>query len=238
MKHPSQTLQVHQIFHSVDGEYNGYGGAGELATFIRLSGCNLRCVWCDTKYAQESTNKSRSIAAIVKRIRPRTKITITGGEPLLQPCGLTDLVARLRRKDCKISIETNGSLRIPENILHNDMVRFIVDFKLQSSGMSTSMFWNSYPFTQLKHGDVVKFVIANAIEYYEALRVVDKLRSRFMCWRDAAPTMVFSPTISNQRDYTGWPAELATRMISEQVAAIQYSLQIHKVLWPYATKER
>jgi len=238
MKHPSQTLRVHQIFHSIDGEYNGYGGAGELATFIRLSGCNLRCAWCDTKYAQEGTTKSRNIASIVKRIRPQTKITITGGEPLLQPCGLVDLVARLRRKDCKISIETNGSLRIPEDIHHNDMVRFIVDFKLKSSGMSEHMVWNSYPFTQLKHGDVVKFVIANIEEYQDALYVVDRLRSRFTSWKEAAPTMVFSPAIDNQYVYTCWPAELAKKMISDAVDGIQYSLQIHKVLWPYSTKER
>jgi len=194
---------------------------------------------CDTKYAQEMVwGKARSTALMVKKIRPGTKITITGGEPLLQPEGLTDLVARLRRKNCRISIETNGSLPIPLDMHHNDLVRFIVDYKLPSSGMSANMCWDRPPFTQLKRGDVVKFVIANICEYYEALNVVDALRNRFMSWRDAAPTMVFSPAIDNQHDYTGWPAALAKRMISEKVAMIQYSLQIHKVLWPYATKER
>ena len=239
MSNQSPRLNVCEIFQSIDGEFNGFKGAGELATFIRLTGCNLQCRWCDTAYAQtDESAESMTIGQIVRKIPGHTKVTITGGEPLTQLKGLEDLVNRLLDKYCHISIETNGSIEIPRSLLHS-AVRIVADYKLPSSGMEQYMSIYGGPLTFLRDCDVIKFVINGTAEYEYAKKIVKKIRVQYGKFHAVlAPQMVFSPTIKDQKDYMGWPATLAELMIADQLDSIQYSLQIHKVLWPYATKER
>ena len=239
MSNQSPRLNVCEIFQSIDGEFNGFKGAGELATFIRLTGCNLQCRWCDTAYAQtDESAESMTIGQIVRKIPGYTKVTITGGEPLRQLKELEELVSLLLIKGCTISIETNGSIGIPNSLLQTG-VRIIADYKLPSSGMEGYMNILGRPFTDLRDYDVIKFVIIGPVEYAYAKKIVRKFRAcSGKLWRFLTPQIVFSPAVSDQRDYTGWPAMLAEYMIEDQLDSIQYSLQIHKVLWPYATKER
>jgi 7-carboxy-7-deazaguanine synthase len=222
-------LFVEAIFNGIDGEANGFWGAGQLSTFIRLKGCNLRCEYCDTKYAQEVTDEDKpmEVEEILKWPDLLNKVTITGGEPLIQKdCNV--LITKLLVMGHKITVETNGTMPIE---ISNNLTRFVVDYKLPSSGMEGKM--NPEVFKCLCDNDVVKFVIADYDDYYAA-RGLATMNN----WTSARK--VFSPAIIDQKDYTGWPATLAQLMIEDAnvLGDVQFSLQIHKVLWPDSEVER
>jgi len=228
-------LNVQAIFKSIDGEVNGFRGAGELTTFIRLKGCNLQCHFCDTPYAQDSKPENwMTVDEILEKVDVGTKVTISGGEPLCQDIG--PLLVRLLEQSRFISVETNGSLldrssltavRTSKRTRNWENVRWIVDYKLPSSGMERFMVFAA--FNALQKIDVIKFVIANEIDYQRALEI----RRLFPSWR---ARKVFSPVISKLD--TNWPTELAEMMIRDNLYDVQYSLQIHKVIWPNARQER
>jgi 7-carboxy-7-deazaguanine synthase len=229
------SLFIESIFNSIDGETNGFLGAGQLCTFIRLKGCNLRCSYCDTEYAQEpgeGDEDKMSVEDIVYWPDMLNKVTITGGEPLMQSA-TSRLICCLVVQGKKVTVETNGSF-MPERFseLHPDgNLVYVVDYKLPSSGVEHKMLQGV--FTSLKLSDVVKFVIANFDDYYVA-------RSLATCEGWSKARKVFSPAIEDQKDYTGWPAALAQMMITDakMLGDVQFSLQNHKVLWPYAKEER
>jgi len=245
-------LNVHSIFHSIDGEVNGFYGAGQLCTFIRLKGCNLNCRWCDTKYAQESEPANwMTISEIVNQIK-FPKVTITGGEAFLQRHPLGILLSRLLDSNCKISIETNGSIPIfywehrneTNSVWDSKNIRYVVDYKLPSSEMEHKM--NLKVFEELRDIDIIKFVISDWNDYNRALKIIED----HLEWR-ARP--VFSPAIKiiypafSENSYSEdsiepavditWPRQLVEKMLKDRLD-IQFSLQIHKILWPGATEER
>ena len=225
------SLYIQAIFNAIDGEANGFKGLGELSTFIRLKGCNLKCVYCDTRYAQnvEENDKKICIKDILAWPDMLNKITITGGEPLIQE-EVEVLVYTLLGEGKRVSVETNGTQHVfgaPDD--YN--LRFVVDYKLPSSGMEDKMV--SEVFSSLRSCDVIKFVIADFDDYYIARGLVAASG-----WSNAKK--VFSPAIEDQDNYTGWPATLAQIMINDakMLGNTQYSLQLHKILWPNAKFER
>lgn len=239
-------LNIQAIFDSVDGEANGFGGAGELTTFIRLKGCNLRCSFCDTKYAQNSIPENWMEAEEICEQVHFEKVTITGGEPLLAGDDLISLIRLLLDKGNKITIETNGSIEIPKDFfgtfLHR--LRFVVDFKLPSSGVMEHM--NSTIFSSLRAIDIIKFVISDEEDYKYAKMLI---HNHPISWK---AIKVFSPVLGCLQYQYGcggapiketayfnmfWPRQLAEMMIRDKVDA-QLSLQLHKVLWPGAKQER
>jgi len=231
-------LNVEAIFNSLDGEYNGFRGAGELTTFIRLKGCNLSCTFCDTKYSQDGKIIGKLGRMRIEEITALSileKVTITGGEPLLQD-EVPSLISELLRKGCRVTVETNGTIAPPTIAYYSqqwhlfDRLRFVVDYKLPSSGEFTKMY--SKIFTNLHPQDTIKFVIADIVDYDVAKHFikVNKLEAK----------LVFSPAIEDQNNYSGWPRTLAEYMIAdaELLEGVSYSLQIHKVLFPDAENER
>ena len=103
-------MKIRSIFTSVDGEINDFH-QGRLSVFVRLAGCNLNCSYCDTKYAQSiKAGTEKSISEIVSNVCKFNldKVTITGGEPLLQADEVKILIKELSTKGKKITIETNG----------------------------------------------------------------------------------------------------------------------------------
>lgn len=239
-------LNVQAIFDSLDGEVNGFHGAGELCTFIRLKGCSLRCQYCDTVYAQKSEPENwMTVDEIIQQIHFQ-KVTVTGGEPLLQKDPLFLLLFKLVELDYLITVETNGSVDIPVALpdMLPDTLRFVADYKLPSSNMESKMDPKLFP--KLRTIDVVKFVISDEEDYKRACEVIKDNPS----W---LARKVFSPAIdiievtrcsdgivelsSFQVVDTEWPRKLAEMMISNGVSA-QFSLQNHKVIWPGATEER
>lgn len=212
---------VNEIFTSIDGEVNEYY-QGRLTTFIRLAGCNLRCSYCDTQYAQsKDQGKEMSIEQIKNKIYKLglNKITITGGEPLLQYDELADLIFNLQSDDKrivdKITVETNGSIKAVRGYLRS-FVSWIVDWKLSSSGMSDKMKIEN--FSGLNERDWVKFVIADYNDYDEALGVMHDINY-------GAPhvNFAFSPMYGRikAKELLGW-------MIMDRVDAV-LNLQLHKI---------
>lgn len=228
-------LNIQAIFDSIDGEVNGFNGAGELCTFIRLRGCNLRCEFCDTKYAQDQKAKELKSVEDILKLNILPKVTITGGEPLIQE-ETTQLVLGLLDRKHRVSIETNGSLSVSHDLFNHmlakENLRLIVDYKLPSSKMEDQM--RAMTFFQLRDCDVIKFVIDGINDFYIARGLVLANRDTWKARK------VFSPAIKYPDIFTGWPKALAEMMIDEahMIPDVSYSLQIHKVLWPGATHER
>lgn len=143
------SLCVNEIFDSIDGEGKK---AGQLATFIRLCGCNLRCSYCDTAYAFNE-GRHMDIADIIAQVS-YPNVTLTGGEPLCQ-----DIHALLEGlKGHSVNIETNGSMDI-EPYFKYDHVWFTVDYKSLSSDMANRMLPEN--FEKLRPQDVLKFVVGD-----------------------------------------------------------------------------
>lgn len=215
------SLYVSSIFTSIDGEVNAFH-QGAVTTFIRLSGCNLRCSYCDTKHAQIQGDFTMTVEAVYRSVlaMDTNKVTITGGEPLLQTKGVVELVAMLAASGYRVTIETNGSLVIDCSLFDN--ASFIVDWKLSSSKMATHM--EPQVFMNLRPTDFVKFVIGDRNDFYRAIQVKNQLRSDGCC-----ATFAFSPMHNGVS-----PAELVQLMIDERQYDTILNLQIHKIIWPDA----
>ena len=167
-------MRIYSIFVSIDGEVN-YFGQGRFTTFIRTAGCNLRCKWCDTQYALNPLSGiEMSVKQIIDKIKELgvSKVTLTGGEPLYQISQIEQLLESLYREGFLVSIETNGSIQLPE-ILSTPAFSVVMDYKLNSSGMTNKMVIDY--FRPLKRKDFVKFVIADRNDYLQAKQVRQKL---------------------------------------------------------------
>lgn len=146
---------VNEIFKSIDGE--GLR-TGELTTFIRLAGCNLRCSYCDTCYALKNSNGTEmsvdEIVKIAKKYDYRN-ITLTGGEPLIHK-DVDSLISKLCKNGFYVNIETNGSVPI-DKYISNKNILITMDYKLPSSCVEKNMNLNNLE--KLRANDVLKFVI-------------------------------------------------------------------------------
>lgn len=202
-------MKVNEIFLSLQGEGKEIG---RPTVFIRLTGCNLRCVWCDTTYAFYE-GKEMCIEDVMKEAETYgiKRVCITGGEPLLQRDDVLELMEALISKKYEISIETNGSLPIdgiPEEVLIS------MDWKTPSSGEQDKMLESNLK--ALKEKDQLKFVIADERDYEYAK---DFLRSH-----DVGCEMVFQPVGGIK---IGW---LAEKIIYDRID-VRILPQLHKIIW-------
>lgn len=210
-------LTVNEIFQSIQGESLH---AGRPCVFVRLTGCNLRCRYCDTAYAYEE-GKPLSLGHIVDQVTAFGcgLVEITGGEPLLQP-ETPLLVTRLLDLGYEVLVETNGSLDI--DILDRRCVR-IVDMKCPSSGEEHRN--DPANLARLSPLDQLKFVMADKADYAFAKHLIQE-------GRPAIPpsSILFSP-VTGVLD----PADLA-RWILEDNLAVRLHLQLHTIIWPHAER--
>lgn len=212
-------MHVNEIFTALSGEPDGFNLQGGLATFVRLQGCNLDCKWCDTQPARALDGwKELTVDKIVNRCTGK-HIIITGGEPLLQLEEVNQLVTILMETGHLVTIETNGSTPIIVNFARSryEQLRFVVDYKLGSSGMTKYML--PEVFNALFDQDVIKFVMADLRDYRQAKRVI----AAKPLWR---AKIVFSPA----KLTLSWPKQLAKRMIKDKLEGVILSLQLHKLL--------
>jgi 7-carboxy-7-deazaguanine synthase len=204
-------LRISEIFHSIQGESSRVG----LPTvFIRLTGCPLRCVWCDTAYAfsgGESLTRSE-ILARVTTFACRT-VCVTGGEPLAQKACLT-LLRALCDADFSVSLETSGALDISEV---DPRVSRIMDLKAPGSGEEAKNLWPNCE--KLTQHDELKLVLASRSDYDWAVAACRQHRLFDCC------PVLFSP-VQGQLD----PALLA-QWVLEDGLPVRFQLQLHKVLW-------
>ncbi|MBN1349756.1 radical SAM protein [candidate division KSB1 bacterium] len=204
-------LKVNEIFHSIQGE-STY--AGIPCAFIRLTGCNLRCTYCDTKYAYEdgSVMSLQSIVDTIQRYNCRF-VEITGGEPL-QQAETSALAQALLDRDKTVLVETNGTLDI--RCLPEDVIR-IIDLKCPGSGESDKIFWQN--FEHLKNGDQVKCVIANRLDFDWAIDAIQR------CQLFSNAVVLFAPVFDQLA------VQQLARWILQSGLPIRLQIQLHKYIW-------
>jgi 7-carboxy-7-deazaguanine synthase len=205
------SLRVTEIFHSIQGESSRVG----LPTvFVRLTGCPLRCVWCDTEYAF-SGGISLTVADVLQRVAGFgcATVCVTGGEPLAQKNCLP-LLAALCNAGHSVSLETSGALDIGGI---DPRVARIVDLKAPGSGEQEKNLWENLDL--LTAHDELKFVLASREDYDWAVSACRQRRLFERC------PVLFSP-VQGQLD----PAQLAQWIIDEHLP-VRFQLQLHKLLW-------
>jgi len=160
-------MKVIEIFDSIEGEGKR---TGQLATFIRVAGCNLRCSYCDTTYSYDAED---AVEMTIEEIVAKTKyltVTVTGGEPLIHE-DIEELVTALCLNGCQVNIETNGSVYLGTAVFLNPALDIFMtmDYKCPSSKMEKHMNMSNLP--ALRPIDVLKFVVGS-VEDLDRMREV------------------------------------------------------------------
>jgi 7-carboxy-7-deazaguanine synthase len=206
------SLRITEIFYSLQGEARTVGFP---TVFVRLTGCPLRCHYCDSEYAffGGERRSQQDILDQVASYKPRY-VCVTGGEPLAQPNCLPLLTA-LCDAGYDVSIETSGAMPVGEV---DDRVSRVVDLKTPASGESARNLYENMAL--LTQRDQVKFVICDRQDYEWARMKVDELKLV-----ERAGEVLFSPSFGqiSQRDLADW--------IVEDNLPVRYQLQLHKLLW-------
>jgi 7-carboxy-7-deazaguanine synthase len=204
-------LQVNEIFYSVQGE-STY--AGRPCVFVRLTGCNLRCRWCDTAYAFYD-GETLTVEQVLERVRAYKcpLVEITGGEPLLQD-EVHSLIDRLLLEGYEVLIETGGSLDVGR--LDPRVVK-IVDLKAPGSGMDRLNNLDNLRYLDRK--DQIKFVVANRRDYQWAKQMMAE-------YALAEKAQVLFSSVFGELQ----PRELAEWILADRLPA-RLQIQLHKYLW-------
>ena len=204
-------MELSEIFYSLQGE-SSY--AGFPCIFVRLAGCNLRCTYCDTKYAYEP-EFTLSVEGIIKEVEKYHSVKlveITGGEPLLQKESV-ELMKLLLQKKYEVLLETNNSISLKDV---PDQVIKIVDFKTPSSGVCNSILWDNIKY--FNDRDELKFVIANRQDFDWALGIIQKY--------DLLKYQILFSPVHEKLD-----KRILAEWILETGLPIRLNIQLHKVIW-------
>lgn len=212
-------LPVIEKFVSIDGEG---ATAGELASFIRFQGCNLRCSWCDTTYSFEETDVQQWCTPEelyeFLRTSPARNVTLTGGEPLLQP-ELDGLLALLQGDSrLRVHVETNGSVNLRRFQERFPRISYVIDFKLPGSGMTESMDMENLSLARPQ--DVYKFVAQDAADLDYARQVME----RHALWEH---TQVHLSPVLGKLD----PAQAVAFLKEHKLDRVRLQMQLHKFIW-------
>ncbi len=214
-------MKVNEIFFSIQGESTC---AGLFCAFVRLSGCNLRCGYCDTKYAYDEGTE-QTIAQIISSAArfPAKLVEITGGEPLLQ-ADTPALITAFADAGDKVLVETNGSVSL-RGI--DERATAIMDIKCPGSGMSEHVLWDNIDL--LRPRDEIKFVLTDRADYDWSLNVIDRYRL------NDNHVVHLSPAFGMLK-----PDRLASWMLESRMPGdglnVRLQLQLHKYIWPHVEK--
>ena len=204
-------MNICEIFTSIQGE-SSY--AGLPCTFIRLTGCNLRCAYCDTTYAYaEGSERSVEEVACVVRDSGVKLVEITGGEPLLQE-DVYPLIERLLNSGYTVLVETNGSMSIREI---DRRAVLILDIKTPGSGMSGEMDFSNLAY--LKQTDEIKFVLTGRADYEWVKAIMSSYALGEKCH------ILLSPAFGNLS-----PEQLAGWILEDRLA-VRLNLQLHNYIF-------
>lgn len=211
-------MKVTEKFVSINGEGSF---AGELAVFIRFKGCNLRCNYCDTMWANEPECKYDELSPeeiynyiLSAQIR---NVTLTGGEPLLQK-QIPELLNLLTQNEgIRVEIETNGAVDL-SSFSRNNSIIFTMDYKLPSSLCEEQMILSN--FDLLKRNDTVKFVIGNFEDLEKARNIIFQFNLINRC------NIFFSPVYGLIE-----PVDIVNYMIEHNLNGVRMQIQMHKVIW-------
>jgi 7-carboxy-7-deazaguanine synthase len=210
--------QVTEIFASLQGESSW---AGLPCVFVRLTGCPLRCAWCDTRYAYTG-GEEWTVGEIVRKVQTfgLPLVEVTGGEPLAQDACIP-LLGELLKAGFRVLLETSGSVDIgpvPEDVIR------IVDVKCPGSGEENRNFWENLK--KLRSRDEVKFVIRDVVDYDYARDVIGRFGL------DGRNGILLSPVRGELV-----PAQLSEWMLRDHLNA-RLNLQLHKIIWDPSAQGR
>lgn len=205
-------LRITEIFYSLQGESST---TGLPTVFVRLTGCPLRCSYCDTAYAFQggSPRPLAEVLAAVAEYRAR-HVTVTGGEPLAQRESLA-LLQALCERGYRVSLETSGALPVTEV---DPRVHIILDIKTPASGEVARNLWSNLPHLGAK--DEIKFVICDRADYEWSRLQLD--RHRLV---DSGAELLFSPAQGQVE-----PRALAEWILADRLP-VRMQVQLHKILW-------
>jgi 7-carboxy-7-deazaguanine synthase len=203
-------MRITEIFHSIQGESSH---AGRPCTFVRLTGCNLRCVWCDSAYTFTG-GETMSLDDVMARVASYgcRLVEVTGGEPLAQPESIA-LIKRLCDEDYEVLLETSGSIDITPV---DDRAKVILDIKCPGSGEVAKNRWENLE--HMRGHDEIKFVIADRDDYEWAKQIIaEKQLTRW--------PVLFSPVwgVMDMKSLADW-------MLADRVPA-RFQTQLHKHIW-------
>ena len=204
-------MRITEIFHSIQGE-SSY--AGQPCVFVRLTGCPLRCTWCDTDYAFYG-GQGRSIDEVLAQVQDYgcPLVEVTGGEPLVQPDCLP-FITRLCDAGYRVLLETSGAVDIAPV---DPRAHVILDVKCPGSGMTERMHWPNL--SRLAAKDEAKFVLADRADYDWAREILAQYGVTARC------PVLFSPVFGS----------LAVRELAEWILAdklpVRFQIQLHKYIW-------
>jgi Organic radical activating enzymes len=207
----TERLRITEIFHSIQGEADAIGWR---TVFVRLTGCPLRCVWCDTEYSFYGGNWY-AIDEILAEVASHgaKHVCVTGGEPLAQKRCLI-LLQKLCDVGYEVSLETSGALDVSAV---DPRVRKVMDLKAPDSGESARNLWSNLDRLQLH--DQLKIVIASRADYEWARAMLDEHALAQRCM------VLFSPVHGAVQ-----PRELAEWIIADRLP-VRFQMQLHKLLW-------
>lgn len=212
--------KVAEIFTSINGEGTR---AGELAVFVRLCGCNLRCSYCDTMWANsENASYTEMTACEIRQAVLETgvkNLTLTGGEPLNAEYAKELLEELLQDDRISAEIETNGSISIKEFDSISNRPIFTLDYKLPSSGMEDKMLIaENMPY--IKDKDCMKFVAGSEEDLIKAAEIIEKYDLTKRCH-------VYLSPVFGKID----PAFMVEFMKERKLNGVRLQLQLHKFIW-------
>lgn len=235
MSEKKVTFPVVEQFLSINGEGRR---AGQLALFIRFAGCNLNCEYCDTKWANEAevSYEEYTVEELYQMIKDSKvkNVTLTGGEPLIQP-NMNSLLNKLREdKAIRIEIETNGSVDIQrflprvessdvqtekdDDVLW-DKVSFTLDYKTAVSGMEHQMCMKNY--VNLRPQDTVKFVVGSMEDLQKAKQIIEEYHLV-----EKGCGIYLSPCFGKIE-----PADMVEFLVENRLNDVNVQLQLHKFIW-------
>lgn len=204
-------MRITEIFHSIQGE-SSY--AGQPCVFVRLTGCPLRCTWCDTDYAFYGGHEC-SIDEVLAKVQTYgcRLVEVTGGEPLVQPESLP-LMTRLCDAGYTVLLETSGAVDIAPV---DPRAHVVLDVKCPGSGMTDRMHWPNL--SQLAAKDEAKFVLADRADYNWAREILAQYDVAGHC------PVLFSPVFGSLD-----VRELAEWILADRLP-VRFQLQMHKYIW-------
>lgn len=212
-------FKVAEIFTSINGEGTR---AGQTAVFVRFTGCNLNCSYCDTKWANEPNAEYKLMTdrEILSRIKETgiKNVTLTGGEPLLRE-GIHELLEEIVKDGfLQAEIETNGSIDLKPFCDIENRPSFTMDYKLPSSGMEKHMCLENFEILEKK--DTVKFVSGSIEDLKKALEIIRKYDLSRRCH------VYISPVFGSIE-----PAKIVDFMVENKLNDVNLQLQLHKFIW-------
>lgn len=206
-------ININEMYPAIEGEGIWQG---LLCYFIRFSGCNLKCEFCDTEHKECKKKHSYEIKREINEfynLDDEKRIVITGGEPFLQKEQLVELIQHLTTlTNIKISIYTNGTILIPKQFLHNENIHIILDYKIKDASKMIEE-----NLIDMSKKDIIKFVVSNVDQIPNIKRIIENYNSTFV--------------ITPSYDIIN-PMEIANKMIELKIGEIKLGLQQHKYIYP------